>query len=164
MYSKITPENESKELDPKMEKMTEADIVTVMKIESDSFPFPWKDKMNFIRCAKSGDAFVVRTKQNVIVGYVLIERKDGEIVLTKMAINPEYRRKGLGRFIICWSQKFVNDQSVQRLRLHVRASNHKAIKLYKKTGFEELRRIKNGYGKGSSAEERTAIEMQWVCR
>ena len=33
------------------------------------------------------------------MGYVIIEHKDDAMVLIKMATDPDYRRKGHGRFI-----------------------------------------------------------------
>jgi len=163
MTNTIITDNESKELPLKIEKMAEADIETVMKIESE-VDFPWKKKNSFLKYAERGEAFVVRTTQNVIAGYVLIERKGDTIVLCKMAIDSEYRHKGFGKFIIDWAKKFAKDQSAIRLLLHVRRSNYSAISLYKKTGFEEIRKSKDYYEKtGSNIEEKAALEMQWVC-
>lgn len=164
MTNKIITENESKELNPRIEKMVEADIETVMKIESKSFDFPWKKKKNFMKYAERGDAFVVRTTHNVIVGYILIKRKGETIVIYKMATDPEYRCKGFGGFIIDWAQKFTKDQSATRLLLRVRASNYQAIEFYKNKGFEEIRKIEGYYeNTGSNTEEKAAIKMQWVC-
>lgn len=164
MTNKMIKNNESKELNPKIEKMTEADVETVMKIESKSFDFPWKKKKSFIAYAERGDALIARTKQNILVGYVLIKRKGDIIVLDRMAIDPEYCRKGLGKFTIEWIQKFVKDQCVSQLFLHVRASNHSAINFYKKTGFKEIMKKENYYKKTSlHPEEKAAIAMQWLC-
>jgi ribosomal-protein-alanine N-acetyltransferase len=163
MTNKMVNNNESKELNPKIEKMTEADIETVMKIESKSFDFPWGKKKSFTEYTVRGDAFIVRTKQKILVGYALIKRNCDTIVLYKMATDPEYRRKGLGKFTTEWIQKFVKDQRFTKLLLHVRASNHPAINLYKKTGFKKIQSKKGHYKKGSNTKEKTAIEMQWMC-
>ena len=81
-----------------------------------------------------------------------------------MATDPEYRRKGLGKSTTEWIQKFAKDQRFTKLLLHVRVSNHPAINLYKKTGFKEIRRIKNYYKRtGLYPKEKAAIEMQWIC-
>lgn len=158
MSSKITLENESGELNPGIEKLTEADIETVIRIERKSFKSPW-EKKGFMNYAGRGDAFVVRTAQNVIVGYVLIKRQGDTILLSKMAIDPEYRGKGFGKFIMIWTRKFATDQNARRLLLHVRPSNSEAIRLYKKAGFEVIGRKVGHYRIG----EKDAIEMQWMC-
>jgi len=51
MPNKIITENESKELNPIIEKMVEADIETVMRIERKSFDSPWSKRsfMQYVR-------------------------------------------------------------------------------------------------------------------
>ena len=164
MCNKITTENESKELKPKIEKITKANIENVMQIESKSFDFPWKKKKSFMQYTEQGDAFVVQIERNIIVGYVLIKRKNDTIVLYKMAVDPKYRSKGLGKFIVKWIQEFANGRSAKRLLLHVRASNCQAIRLYRNTGFEEIKKIENYYKRtGLRPEEKAAVKMQWIC-
>jgi len=161
MHNNMVIKNQYEELSPKIEQMAEADIKTVMQIESKDFDFPWKEKSSFINYTERRDAFVVRTKKNVIVGYVLIKPRGDTLWLCKMAIDPDYRRKGLGRFIIDWAQKYAIDQSATRLSLSVRASNYEAIEFYRHTGFKEVQRIENYYKKtGLRSEEKAAIEMQ----
>lgn len=163
MSNKTTTDNKSNELNCRIEKMEETDIETVKKIESE-VEFPWKKKNSFLKYVERGEAFVVRIIQNVIVGYVLIESKGDTIVLCKMATDPEYLRKGIGKFTIEWAKKFAKDQSFTQLLLHVRASNQPAINLYKKTEFKETKRIKNYYKTtGLYPKEKVAIEMRWIC-
>lgn len=159
MPNKITIGSGSKELNPRIEKMVEADIEIVMEIEKKSFDSHWKKKSSFIQYIERGDAFVVRTMENVIVGYVLIKRQEDTILLSKMAVDPEYRGKGFGKFIVIWAQKLATNQNARRLHLHVRPSNLGAINLYKNTGFEEIGMVPGHYTK--TGED--AIEMQWVC-
>jgi ribosomal-protein-alanine N-acetyltransferase len=157
--SRVRPKENRMEID----KMEEADIETVMKIERKSFDSPWS-KRSFMQYVRQGDAFVVRTAHNVIVGYVLIKRKGNSIVLYKMATDPEYRRKGFGRFITDWAKKFAKVQSATRLLLHARESNHQAIEFYKNTGFKFIQKIPDHFKKtGSDKKEKAAFEFQWVC-
>jgi ribosomal-protein-alanine N-acetyltransferase len=163
MTDKTIKNNESKELSPRIETMTEADIETVMKIESNSFDYPWSKKRSFMQYIRQGNAFVVRAP-NGIVGYVLMKYKDDDFELDKMAIASKYRRKGFGRSITDWAKKFAKDQSASRLFLHVRKSNHNAIEFYKSNGFEFIKEIPDHYKiSGSNRKDKVALEFQWIC-
>ena len=107
---------------------------------------------------------MVRTASDSIVGYVLITNEGDTIVLDKMAVDPAYRRRGIGTLIVSWVRGLAGDQGARRILLHVRMSNDDAIEFYRSVGFKVIERIENYYKKtGTCAEERAALEMQMLC-
>ena len=69
---------------------------------------------------------------------------EGEGDITSVAVEPDFRRKGLAQRIIEKFEKIIPDNT-ENIFLEVRESNFSAIKLYEKCGFERLSVRKNFY-------------------
>lgn len=69
---------------------------------------------------------------------------EGEGDITSVAVEPEFRRKGLANELICEFEKTLPNNT-ENIFLEVRESNVPAIKLYQKCGFEKLSVRKNFY-------------------
>lgn len=80
-----------------------------------------------------------------IVGYTLVSKtysqESGGMVLLieEIYINEKFRSKGIGKEIFDFLK--TRYSSYSRVRLEVEISNKKAIKLYEKLGFNELKYI-----------------------
>ncbi len=82
-------------------------------------------------------------KNNVIAllsGYFA----EGEGDITSVAVEPDFRRKGLAQRLIEEFEKIIPDNT-ENIFLEVRENNFSAIKLYEKCGFEKLSVRKNFY-------------------
>ena len=86
-------------------------------IQDDSF---FETGMNAVYLLLNGDE---------IIGSVAL--KEDEI--DDLIVNPRYQGQGYGRKILIWALNHVN---TKKATLYVAAWNEKAIRLYKKTGFE----------------------------
>lgn len=69
---------------------------------------------------------------------------EGEGDITSVAVDENFRRKGLAQRLIAKFEKLLPD-STENIFLEVRESNAPAIKLYEKCGFEKLSVRKNFY-------------------
>ena len=56
--------------------------------------------------------------------------------ITNIAVDPEYRREGLGGKMLELLANVSRDRGMESITLEVRASNIPAISLYEKYGFE----------------------------
>ncbi|MCK4553173.1 GNAT family N-acetyltransferase [Candidatus Pacearchaeota archaeon] len=56
--------------------------------------------------------------------------------LNDLVIKKEFRRKGYGKKLTKWFISFSKKKGVKRIGLGTRVENKKALKLYKKLGFE----------------------------
>ena len=56
-----------------------------------------------------------------------------------LGVKPQYRRKGLGRFLLVDGMKWVAERGMDSTRIGVYAKNEKALDLYLSLGFEKDR-------------------------
>lgn len=67
------------------------------------------------------------------------------------AIHPQYQGKGLGKFLLGQLLQLAKELGLERATLEVRESNHQALGLYQKFGFQEAGRRPNYYADNSEA-------------
>ena len=65
--------------------------------------------------------------------------------LANIAVDPEYRRWGLGSKLLAYTVQKATENGVNELFLEVRASNVPAIGLYEKSGFVNIGTRRNYY-------------------
>lgn len=120
----------------KIVPMTDADLAQVVAIEQESFNAP-KDESVF---RHDENKYLVARDGGWVVGYVGLERIEGEIHIINMAVRPGERGKGYGEELM---ENVLNAKDV--FFLEVRASNRVAQRLYEKYGFKSVGVRKNYY-------------------
>jgi ribosomal-protein-alanine N-acetyltransferase len=141
--------------------MTHDDVDAVLALEQVSSEYPWHGREPFERILSSGPALVV-VDGTSIVGYLVTKREDnGTLLLAKMAVHPDQRRKGYGTLLLDEIERIARrDPSVVRLALHVRESNTAAFKLYLMRGFKLVEEVAHYYQRtGVTASDRKALMM-----
>lgn len=119
-------------------------VPQIAEIERNSIPQPWseaafaaalEDKKAVTLAAFCGDVLC-----GFITGVYLLDTAD----IYSVAVSEDYRGKGVGKRLL---EKFFSalPDEVQAVNLEVRESNIPAIKLYEKTGFEQVGLRKNFY-------------------
>lgn len=106
--------------------------------------------------------FLVSEVNNQVVGYIMcrIEYgpsdfgnfdliKKGHII--SIAVLPEYRRRKIATNLILNAMERMKEYDAQEVFLEVRISNEQAISLYKKLGFQIVRKIPMYYLDGEDA-------------
>ncbi len=68
-----------------------------------------------------------------------------EAHITLLAIDPNYRRQGLGELLFYTLLVFARQRGLERATLEVRESNTAALSLYQKFGFKEAGRRRRYY-------------------
>jgi ribosomal protein S18 acetylase RimI-like enzyme len=69
-------------------------------------------------------------------GLIQLEARPGVTGnVTTVAVDPEYRRRGLGEAMVRWALGWFQSQGLRRATLTVSADNGPAIALYRKLGF-----------------------------
>ena len=91
---------------------------------------------------KSTSYCAVAVDDDRVVGYIAFENIVDEGSITELAVDPEYRRKGVGRKLV--ELMLTSVEGVKTVCLEVRASNVPAISLYKAMGFKEIS-VRLGY-------------------
>ncbi len=136
--------------------MTEGDLNSVLAIERLSFSSPWTYD-NFLYELRDNpfSSCYVYEEEGKILGYAMMWTlfEDGDI--TNIAVHPEYRKQGIAQKLLDTLFEEAKNAGLEYLHLEVRVSNEKALRLYKKNGFETLR-IRKGYYSGTNED---AYEM-----
>jgi len=120
---------------PDIRPMEEADLDSVMEIESASFSTPWS-RASFGNLLGRDDASLwVAAVDGNVVGYAVVWYVLREAELGNLAVATAWRRRGLGRRLLQWVLEKARRRGVERIYLEVRASNRPAQALYEWHGF-----------------------------
>ena len=125
-------------------RLTYADLPQVVAIERRSFPTPWSLAMFVLELSKPSGICLAATIEERIVGYVVCSRYDTVWHVMNVAVDPEYRRRGVATKLLNHLFELTATDDRRGYTLEVRVSNGDAIKLYEGLGFV-ARGIRRGY-------------------
>ena len=97
-----------------------------------------------------------RKNEKNVLGYIVFYGTIESTDIFEVAIKKEYQGRGFGKKLLIESMKDLiedkkNIEIKNKFLLEVNEKNKKALKLYKKIGFEEISIRKNYYGKDENA-------------
>ena len=116
----------------------ENDIEKISRLEKACFSVPWSEASIRHDILENGIARVFAAENDgEIAGYadVWIVADEGQI--NNIAVDPFYRRLGVGTALIETMLRVLNECGCSEASLEVRPSNTAAVGLYKKMGFRE---------------------------
>ena len=96
---------------------------------------------------KVGMMFIVVRVNNELIGGASIEPREGKashVGYFGIYLKKEFRNLGIGTRLIRKIIEVARQKNFEIIQLYVFASNEQAIHTYKKFGFQEVGRIKNG--------------------
>ncbi|RMF93168.1 MAG: ribosomal-protein-alanine N-acetyltransferase [Candidatus Schekmanbacteria bacterium] len=130
-------------------KMSIQDVPFVVEIENKCFSRPWTEEMFLFELKRSrvSKMYCARLdpKKNILCGYVCFWLFPGEAQITNIAVDPLYRRKGIGRKLLKHAIKRISQKNINEIFLEVRVSNAPALCLYESEGFVKIGRRKRYY-------------------
>ncbi len=80
--------------------------------------------------------FTVAEHGGKVVGYAVLDTRDGAAYLSQLAVSPEARRRGVARALVAAAAERVRAVGLVDWTLHVQPENTAAIALYESVGFE----------------------------
>ena len=93
---------------------------------------------------KGGEIFFAKTKDEIIGTVALMPTSEKDIFeLSKMAVKPNYRNKGVGKQLLKKCVKFSKYKGLKSLILYSNKKLKNAIYLYEEYGFTEVVLEKN---------------------
>ncbi|MEM1982566.1 MAG: ribosomal protein S18-alanine N-acetyltransferase [Sulfolobales archaeon] len=128
------------------------DIRYIVDIEKRSFKYPYP-ALAFITLMKLYPKyFLVCEYRGNVIGYVsaAIDR-DGSGHIISIAVDPEYRGRGVGRLLMEAVESKCSKDGINRFKLEVAVSNLVAIKMYSSLGYRVSGVMKNYYPDGEDA-------------
>lgn len=96
---------------------------------------------NAVRLEKSIGAFAAEKMIGVTLNGVGFWNGKKTVYDAGTGVIPKFRRKGAGRAMFDFMMPSFKEKGIEQLLLEVISSNENALRLYKKIGFEETRRL-----------------------
>lgn len=126
------------------------DIESILKIEQNSFRWPWSHSSfeNELLQLQSCN-YVVKSKEpqseTPIIAYVFLRLIIDELHIFRIAVTPTWRRQGIASWMLEECFRKGLEKGAKSVYLEVRPSNIPAVKLYHKLGFETVATRPNYY-------------------
>jgi len=128
-----------------IESMQTGDLDQVMEIEKSSYANPWTRGGFETELARSVTVSLVMKEAESTVAYLIFWLLQEEIHVLNLAVRPDQRGLGLGRFFLEYMFDWGKKIGVRKAFLEVRVSNKAARWLYEKTGFLKVGLRENYY-------------------
>jgi ribosomal-protein-alanine N-acetyltransferase len=123
----------------KIRRLVYPDLPQVMAIERRVFPTPWSLAMFVLERSKQSGiclaAVLDADRSRRLVGYLICSRYEQVWHVMNVAVDIGYQRLGIASALLAELYAQVDDSSA-RFTLEVRRSNHAAIHLYEREGFQ----------------------------
>jgi ribosomal-protein-alanine N-acetyltransferase len=125
-------------------RLTLNDLNAIDAIERLSYPTPWSRSMFAGELAKPASMCLGAFEGGRLAGYLIISRYVDAWHVMNIAVDPEFRRRGIATALLEKLFELTDDGGRRGYTLEVRVSNEGAIKLYERLGFTG-RGIRRGY-------------------
>ena len=140
--------------------MKEAQVPQIAALERVCFSDPWSEKSILSELENPLSCWLVAMDGEHLAGYVGSQTVLGETDMMNLAVDPDYRRKGLGKELILSLIEALRQRGSRCLTLEVRDSNAPARALYEGLGFQEIGRRKNYYR--NPKEDALIYKKEWT--
>ncbi len=131
----------------KLARLNEATRIALMSRESIEYGLPWSwGPARVARQIRNPDTVVVTAwVGQPLVGFAIMHFSDDSAHLNLLAVDPVYRRLGIGRHLMEWLEESARVAGTFVISLEVRARNRGARMFYRKLGYSEVMRIPRYY-------------------
>ena len=124
------------------------------------FDEKWSESSFSNEIKKPNSAVFCAFYDNEIVGVACVENQFGDGYLHNIAVDDEYRRQGIAKWLMDKCSEFLLSNGVEKIFLEVRKSNTNALNLYKKCGFETVSIRKGFYANPTEDAYSMVLEMK----
>ena len=129
---------QSPQAERRLEPMTTRHLDAVVAIENQAYEYPWT-RGNFIDSLAAGyPAQRLLGADDALLGYFIAMAGVGELHLLNLTVAPGQQGRGHARFMLVALLALCRSRQAQQLWLEVRASNARALSLYRHCGFHEV--------------------------
>lgn len=135
---------------PVIRLMTSQDLDAVMAIEQINFVDTWsRQSYEFEIYGNRFSIPLVMELNGELIGYVVAWNLFEEFHIATLSIKKEFQGQGWGAYLLQYVLGMAD--TAEYALLEVRPSNHRAISLYKKLGFEKWGMRRRYYRNGEDA-------------
>jgi ribosomal-protein-alanine N-acetyltransferase len=129
------------------------DLPAILQIEKKSFGRDAWDLELFLDYLRrpGRSVFLVAIVERKVVGYALAYHSRIRAELHSIAVRPAARGRGVAKALLGRTLAALLRKGFATVSLNVRLENEAAIRLYRKLGFERVRRVNGYYEDGAPA-------------
>ena len=139
--------------------MTAAEVPLVAGLEAVCFNDPWSERSVASELDNPLSVWLVAMEGERLAGYVGSQTVMGETDMMNIAVDPEFRRRGIAGQLVDALVAQLKTRQSHCLTLEVRASNEPARALYEKLGFQQVGLRKNYYR--NPKEDALILRKEW---
>ena len=139
--------------------MSQSHVESIAELERICFTDPWSVNSIASELKNEISLWVVAVDSGKVVGYVGSQSVLGWADMMNLAVDPAYRKQGVGRALICNLINRLKANKVTCLTLEVRVSNEPAVSLYRSMGFTEVGRRPGYYH--NPKEDALILRKEW---
>lgn len=144
-----------------------SDIPSLYEIELKSFKPDDIYSVELLKflCSYCYDNSYVYMAGGKVVGYIVTCIEGGRAHVIAIAVDPDFRGRGVGKALLCTALRLLADGKVSDVFLEVRVSNEPALRLYQAAGFKVVELLKSYYSDGedgyrlSLGDRKKAVEF-----
>jgi ribosomal-protein-alanine N-acetyltransferase len=129
------------------EEMKLEHVSAVARLEMENFSLPWSENVLRGELNNPLALWLVALDAGQVVGYIGAQIVPDEADMMNLAVDENYRRRGIGKELVAQLIERLQMRSVRSLTLEVRVSNLPAVTLYESMGFVTVGRRPNYYQK-----------------
>ena len=118
--------------------MQEQHVDSIAALERACFSEPWSREAILQELSNDTAHFWVALKKGEVAGYLGMHGVLREGYIANLAVFEQYRQKGVATMLLKQAFAFCTKHDYVFLSLEVRPSNHKAVALYEKMGFQQV--------------------------
>ena len=133
-----------------------SDLNSIDGIEQRAYNTPWSRSMFASELAKASSVCLGAFDHERLIGYVVNSRYVDAWHVMNVAVDPDYRRRGIATLLLERVFELTKDDQRRGYTLEVRVSNGDAIHLYEKLGF-----VRQGIRRGYYTDNREDALIMW---
>lgn len=137
---------------PLIRAVTEQDLPEILKLEKESYPFPWTWGI-FQDCIRVGYECLLMELERDVCSYTVFSVTADECHILNLCVGKEYRGNGISRIMLEHTIGKAQILGAKYAYLEVRPTNEVAINLYTSFGFEQIARRRGYYPAENGRED-----------
>ncbi len=139
--------------------MSELDLEQVIAIEEAVYEFPWSIGI-FQDCLSAGYCCWLMEQDECVSGYGVMSVLADEAHILNLFIKSNFQNNGLGKEMLDYLIDLAKVHHADVMFLEVRPSNRQALKIYEKSGFDEVGSRKDYYPAKFGREDALILAKQ----
>ena len=104
-----------------------------------AFGTPWQMDSDALKATLERSLLaVVLRAENRIAGYLMASAAPQGMHITRIAVDPEFQRKGIGRALLIHLLTYGRRRGALRITVNTQHDNPRSRRLYRSMGFSEM--------------------------